>query len=367
MFGRNPVLFYSLLICLLLVLGLSVLVLRHFLVNLTVAASVVIMLTPWNTRLVAILKGRRTLAATLLVLFTVLAILIPFLAAGALVGNQAASLLNWIQPRMTQEAVRQFWTETLPAQFPWLIEIKDWLKLDPERFAELVQPALARSASAVTHLAQSALAGFAQAMLQLVLFLFILFFLLRDGHLLTQALQDISPLSRTQEREVYDHLARTIKAVLQSMVLVPLAQGLLAMVGFTIFGLPAPLFWGAMLILAAVIPGIGSPLVWLPASVYLLVEGATGRGIGLMIYGTLVISGIDNILKPMILRGSARIHPLLGFLAIIGGILAFGLLGFLIGPIVLSLLLSAVRIYRMDLLKSGTPDADPSPSQSPAT
>jgi len=88
---------------------------------------------------------------------------------------------------------------------------------------------------------------------------------------------------------------------------------------------------------AATVPLVGSPLGWMPACVYLALKGTTGPALGLLVYCTVVVSGSDNVIKPLLLRGSARIHPLLGFLSIIGGVLAFGVFGFLIGPVVLSL------------------------------
>jgi predicted PurR-regulated permease PerM len=347
---RSSVLLFTLLLCFFVVLSLSFLVFQHFLLVLAVAASAAILLAPVNERWVVLLKGRRSLAALCLVILTVLMILGPLTTLVLLIGNQAVALFDMLQPSLTPEAMASFWQDTLPSRFPWLADLKVRLQLDQQRIVEVISPALSAIASGATRFFQEAFARLAEAILQLTLFLFMLFFLLRDGRLLMEAVRGISPISEQQGREVYQHLARTVKGVLQSMVLVPLAQGLLAMIGFGVFGLPAPMFWGAILIFAAVIPGIGSPLVWLPAGIYLIASGAKWSGIGLLAYGTLVISTIDNILKPMILRGSARIHPLLGFLAILGGMLTFGLFGFLVGPIILSLLLSALRIYRMHVL-----------------
>ena len=146
------------------------------------------------------------------------------------------------------------------------------------------------------------------------------------------------------------------------MVVVPVVQGILAMIGFSIFGLPSPIFWGTMLIFGAIIPGIGSPLVWVPAAVYLLFTAPLWHGIGLLIYGTLVISTSDNIIKPILLRETAQIHPLLAFFAILGGVLSFGAVGFLVGPVILSLMLSVIRIYQKDVLQAAeTPSSDSIP------
>jgi predicted PurR-regulated permease PerM len=135
------------------------------------------------------------------------------------------------------------------------------------------------------------------------------------------------------------------------MIVVPLVQGVIAYVGFRIFGVPSALLWAVMVVFAALIPIVGSPLAWVPACLFLAFEGSTGRAVGLFLYGLLCISMVDNILKPLILRGTAQIHTMLGFLSILGGLMAFGPKGVVAGPVVLSLVLSAYRIYRYDILR----------------
>jgi predicted PurR-regulated permease PerM len=193
-----------------------------------------------------------------------------------------------------------------------------------------------------------------------------LFFLLRDGAEIREAVRGISPLTRGQELEIVDHLTRTVKGILQSMVLVPLAQGVVALIGFWAFGVPAPLLWSLMVVFAALIPIVGSPLAWVPAGLYLMYEGSMAKGLGLLLYGAVLISGIDNVIKPLILKGAAQIHMLLAFLSILGGVFAFGPKGLIVGPIVLSLVLSAYRIYRYDVLrwKKG-PDASAAEAEAP--
>jgi predicted PurR-regulated permease PerM len=165
----------------------------------------------------------------------------------------------------------------------------------------------------------------------------------------------VSPLSAAQEQTILSHLERTVKGVLLAMVAVPLAQGLVASIGFVIFGVPAPVLWGVVVVLAALVPILGSPLGWIPAVGYLFLNGEPWQWIGMLLWGVLGISGIDNVVKPLVLREAASIHPMLGFLSILGGLMAFGPMGFLVGPVVLSLVLSAVRIYRSDVLRSHAP------------
>jgi predicted PurR-regulated permease PerM len=229
----------------------------------------------------------------------------------------------------------------------------------------LVSSALSSLAAGATALVQRVAAGVTTAIYELTLFLVMQFFLLRDGRRLQAELRHLSPFSAAQEGLILDHLGRTVKAVLQAMVVVPLAQGFMASVGFWIFGVPSPVVWGVAVTFAALVPILGSPLGWVPACAYLFLYASTWQGVGMLLFGIVVISGIDNVIKPLLLQGAADIHPLLGFLSILGGILAFGVLGLLVGPVILSLVLSALRIYRLDVLRVAPP-GEPSPTSSVA-
>jgi predicted PurR-regulated permease PerM len=210
---------------------------------------------------------------------------------------------------------------------------------------------LARASEVANHYLQVVLTGVAAVALDLVIFLMMLFFLLRDGDELREALRGISPFTRGQETELIEHLGNTIKASLQAMIVVPLIQGVVAFLGFVVLGVPSPFLWSVMIVFAALIPILGSPLAWIPAALYLFVNVSATKGIVMAVYGVLVISMVDNVVKPIILRGSAQIHTMLGFLSIMGGLLAFGPKGLIVGPVVLSLVLSAYRIYRYDILR----------------
>jgi len=200
---------------------------------------------------------------------------------------------------------------------------------------------------------QQALAGVTEALFELLLFVMMLFFLLKDGRGLRREVEAISPFSAAQEAAIAEHLLLTVQGVFKAMILVPIVQGVVAAPGLAFFGVPSPLFWSVLVFLAALVPLLGSALGWVPAVIYLFLNGENWQWIGMLIYGTVLISGIDNIVKPLVLGGAARIHPLTAFLAILGGLLSFGPLGFLIGPVILSLVLSAIRIYR-EVLKPAT-------------
>ena len=343
-------------VVLFLVLALAVTVFHYFFLTFTVAGSVALMLAPVQRGLTRRLRGRHWLAAGLLTVLVTVAIAVPVLGYGTLLADQAMSFVEWVRPWLEPAAFEKLWREDLPRRYPLLMA---WLRQSTDGGGlPAASNALARVVAVVNGFAQWLLTGLAAGLVDLGIFLMMLFFMLRDGDQLREAVRGISPLTRGQETELMDHLTNTVKGVLQSMVVVPLAQGLVALLGFLAFGVPSPVLWSVMVVLASMIPLLGSPLAWVPACLYLLTQGREAAAIGLFAYGSLVIAGIDNVIKPLILKGAARIHTMLGFLSILGGLYAFGPKGLIAGPVVLSLVLSAYRIYRYDVLRwrHETPD-----------
>jgi predicted PurR-regulated permease PerM len=351
--------------CLVVVLVLAFVVFRFFLLTFTIAASLALLMAPAQRTLSQKLWGMRSLSASLLVLVVITALLLPLLSYATIIAQQAQGAVEVLRPHLEPAAFDKLWRETLPRKYPLLMA---WVRRATGGTAvSTASAALSNIAAFANHSAQSFLAGLANVLLDFGIFVLMLFFMLRDGSEIRDAVRGVSPLTRGQELEIVDHLTRTVKGILQSMVLVPLAQGVVALVGFWAFGVPAPLLWSLMVVFAALIPIVGSPLAWVPAALYLMYEGSMARGLGLLVYGAVLISGIDNVIKPLILKGAAQIHMLLAFLSILGGIMAFGPKGLIVGPVVLSLVLSAYRIYRYDVLRwRKSSEAATLPSEAPA-
>jgi predicted PurR-regulated permease PerM len=349
---RRRDLLTPLLLALAAILLLAFFVFKPFILVFSVAACVALLLGPLQRRLSAALRGRSGLAAMIIVSVTTVVILVPVLTSLFLLTRQAALFLQWVtsQPVVGPDELQSFW-EQLPQRYPTL---EEWIAYVQAQVTPVLTGGAAQMASGANALLQGVLS------------------LLRDGGRLKDELRPVSPFSEKQESQIFEHLERTILGALQAIVVVPVAQGILAGIGFMIFGVPSPLLWGTVVILAATVPLVGSPLGWVPAVVYLALQGQMGPALGLLVYCTVIVSGSDNVVKPLLLRGAARIHPLLGFLSIIGGVLAFGVFGFLIGPVILSLVLSAIRIYRLDILRTPErasapqpgPEVEPAPSLS---
>ena len=332
-----------------LIVILAWLVFHYFILTFAVAGSVTLLLAPAQAALSRRFRGSRNIAAAVLVLLVTVIILVPVLSYGTLITRQALAFVDWLRPQLQPEAIDRFWQVTLPTRFPLLAS---WIR---QASGEAAMPAtstvLPRIAAEANHYLQVVLAGVATAIFDVTIFLMMLFFLLRDGDEIRDVFRGVSPLTRGQETEAMHHLGRTVKGVLQSMIIVPLAQGAVAWVGFTLLGVPSPTLWSAMVVFASLIPLIGSPLAWVPAAIYLGVAVSPMRGVLMFLYGTFVICMVDNVIKPIILKGAAQIHTMLGFLSILGGLYAFGPKGLIVGPVVLSLVLSAYRIYRYDVLR----------------
>ena len=327
-----------LLACLMAIAVLGFVVFGPFLVTFAVAASTALLLAPVQSRVSRAVGGRPSLAAALIVLLCATLLVLLLVTYVALLRAQAAAFLESTASFREPGALERWWSKTLPARYP---------RLPPLPWADV----LSGLAAAGSRLLREGAVRLGDTLVHLALFFMMLFFLLRDGPALGTEIRGVSPFSRAQEEDMVRHLSATVRAGMLALVLVPVAEALTAVVGFAIFGVPAPVLWAAMVGFAGLIPVVGTPLAWVPAGLYLLATGPAWRGIGLLIYGAFVIGMVGNIVKPLVLRGGARIHPLLGFLAILGGMFAFGPAGLIVGPVILSLTMSAVRIYRFDILR----------------
>lgn len=322
-------------------------VFRYFILMFATAAPIAILMAPTQDRLAAGLGNRRSLAAFVLVVWTLLLVAIPFTAFLTLLGGQAVNFFTWLGPQLEPAKVQTLLRDTLPSKIPWFGPM--WDTLEPY-IAPTAASLLAQVSGAVQLLLRQLATGLGATIVEISFFFLFLFFFLRDGRLILGFLRSFSPLSPEQERRVLDHLVATSRGAILGVLVVPLAQGGSAMLGYWFFGVPNALLWGSITVFACLIPLLGAPIVWIPISVFLFFNGPAWKAIALFLYGVLVISSIDNILKPMLLSGAARVHPLLGFLSVIGGTLAFGPAGLLVGPLVLSLAISALHIYRTDFL-----------------
>ncbi|MEK7652190.1 MAG: AI-2E family transporter [Patescibacteria group bacterium] len=175
-----------------------------------------------------------------------------------------------------------------------------------------------------------------------VLVLFTLFYVLRDGQKFKQLLSSLSPLPQNVDSELISKMEGAINSVIRGQFVIAVLQSIIAMIGFAIFGVPNPVLWGSLVIVAAFIPTIGTGLVMVPAILYLYFTGEPMLALGMAIWAFFAVSLIDNVLGPFLINRGLKIHPFLVLLSVLGGISAFGPVGVLIGPIILALLFALI-------------------------
>jgi predicted PurR-regulated permease PerM len=177
------------------------------------------------------------------------------------------------------------------------------------------------------------------------LFLIALYYLLKDGRKFKAVIIALSPLSDTDDETISQKLAVAIHSVMKGSLLIAFIQGVLTSVGFAIFGVPNAVLWGSVAAIAALIPGIGTALVLIPAILFLFLRGEAFSGVGLIVWGMGAVGLIDNFLGPKLVGRGTQLHPLIILLSVLGSIVFFGPIGFLLGPLIMSLLFALLDIY----------------------
>lgn len=188
--------------------------------------------------------------------------------------------------------------------------------------------------------------------LNMFVVLFVMFFLFRDGKILVNKIERIMPLKSKHRKHVFKKLNDMTYAVVYGSIIIAIIQGTLGGIGFLIFGLPSPLLFGVVMIFASLIPYIGSSIIWFPAALILIFNGYINlettpiiKGILLILYGIFIVGTIDNVLKPKIIGDKGGLHPVLVLLGVVGGLSFLGFIGIIVGPIILAMLVTFIKIY----------------------
>ena len=205
--------------------------------------------------------------------------------------------------------------------------------------------ALRRGSQVIAAQALSIGQGAADFALGLVVMLYLLFFLLRDGRALSRRIQDAIPLPPDKERDLISKFTTVIRATIKGSIFVALLQGALGGIIFWILGLPAPVLWGVVMGLLALLPAVGAALIWLPAAIYLLATGSIWQGVVLILFGALVIGLVDNILRPLLVGKDTKMPDYVVLISTLGGLATFGLNGFVIGPVIAAIFIAAWDIF----------------------
>lgn len=188
-------------------------------------------------------------------------------------------------------------------------------------------------------------AGLAQTFIAVFLGLIGFYYFLKDGHRLVQAVVNLSPLPDKYDDEIAHKLSTAVNSVLKGTLIIAVIQGILSGIGLALFGVPNPALWGSFAAIAALIPGVGTALVLGPCIAYLFIISSNSSALGLLIWGVVAVGLIDNFLGPKLMGRGVSIHSFIILLAVLGGLGFFGPIGFILGPLVVSLLFALGQIY----------------------
>lgn len=315
-------------------------IMEPFLSALALAAIIVTICSPLHEKVFAVVgQKRKTLAAfsTTLIVFAV--IVLPLILLSSLLVREVADLYTdlsgggsgGIKSLLTQVET------TLEQQFPG--------------FSGTLQSGIGSAVGwSASHLSTIFTATLS-TILTFVLSILGSFYFFRDGKELMQLLIKASPLPETEDKIIFDRIATAVRAVATGTLFLAIIQGTLVAVGFLLFGINRAVLWGSIASLGALMPGIGTTIVTVPAIMYLFFTEQVTMAVGLLIWSVLIVGLVDNILGPYLISRGNNMHPFVILISVLGGIALFGPLGFIIGPVVTTLFFVLLEIYNQYIIK----------------
>jgi predicted PurR-regulated permease PerM len=298
---------------------------------------------PLFTWLARMFGGRRTLASVVTLAVLLIAVFGPVLAILGIIVNQAVGVTTDVRPLVERLVNEPTYLDQVLRGLPGYAILEPYKGEIVTRAGELVGAVggfLVSSLSETTR-------GTAAFILHFFLFLYTLFFLLIDGPGMRDAVLARLPLSADEARQMKDRFMSITRATVKGTLVIGLVQGTMAGVAFWIAGIPQVLFWTAVMVVLSVLPVIGSALIWVPACIILIAMGQVWTGVILALYCALVVGSVDNVLRPRLVGRDTQMHDLVILFSTLGGILAFGPVGFIIGPILAGLFQTSWDIFAM--------------------
>lgn len=306
-----------------------------FLPALVWALTLAILFTPFHRWLESKLK-RASLTAALSVLLVGLIVAVPATFLGQRLIVESARGADIVRTKVETGE----WRRAIEAQ-PRLAPLAGWI----EQQVDL--PGTVKSVTTwLTTTAGSLVKGSLIQVIGFCLTFYLLFYFLRDRHAALRSLRFLSPLSEAEMDRLFGRVEDTVYATVYGTLAVSVVQGLLGGLMFWWLGLSAPLLWGMVMAVLAVVPVLGAFVIWVPAACFLALEGSWGKALILTLWGGVVVGGIDNLLLPILVGNRLKLHTILAFLSVVGGLMVFGPSGLILGPVVLTITTVLLEFWR---------------------
>jgi predicted PurR-regulated permease PerM len=324
-------------------------IMQPFLMPIFLALILATLLVPLYELLARRLKGRRSLAALIVCIGLTATILLPVLLLSISLANEASVAYQRLKDPETLHRI-EAWLD--PGANPIVQRVRQWLpaslsveKLElGSRIGARAQQIGVESLGAVSTFA----VGIVNFLADYFIMIVVLFFLLRDSTYFAEAARGLIPLTDQQENLFVERFRTVTRATVFGSVITALAQGAASSLIFLVLGLGNPILWGALTALFSLVPVVGTALVWVPWTIYLFATGAFVRAIIFFVLQVVAVGSMDNILRPMLMEGQIKMHTLVIFFSILGGIAYFGILGMFFGPLVFAILTAFLQFYSSD-------------------
>jgi predicted PurR-regulated permease PerM len=321
---------------------------RPFLMPILWAMIIAHLMFPIHERLAKRLRGREALSAALMTLAIMLIVVLPVIILSVVLVDEAVNaqgaLAAWIEAggiKRLPEAI---------AGLPLVGRILNQAGISQMNIEEkLAASALTMKTFIVEQGAVLAM-NLLELVLNFLIMFIMLFILLKDGRAVVRAIHRIAPLEPSHKHRIFARVDKTVRAVVKGIVITAVAQGLLAGLAYGVLGVPFAILLTAVTAVIAPFPVGGAALVWLPVALYLFWIGPTWAGVAMIVWGVGVVSMVDNFLKPILIGQGAQLPLVLLLFSLLGGLVAYGLIGLFIGPVILGLLLTALEIYEQEYL-----------------
>ena len=328
-------------------------VLQPFLISLLWAGILALILYPVYERLKIILKNKSGVSSLIMTFLTVCIIVIPLILITASLSIETFDIYKSAQSTGEFEKLGH-----IAQKFTKLDTLKDFvpsgiLEKVVENFdlgqldlQEIVIKGVGNASNYLLGKFQDIARNLASFIFNFVIMVFALFFFFRDGKEICEELLSLIPMKESEKIKISAIFSKTIDAVIMGSLVIAIVQGLLVGLIFWVLGISYPVIAGAVSFVLSFLPIIGPVVVWAPVGIYFLFTGSIVKGIILLLFGALVISTVDNVLRPLIIGGRVKLPTLFLLLSIIGGIQYFGFSGIVLGPVLLAVFISFIEIYK---------------------
>lgn len=343
---------YFLIACLLVVSYFLFKILSPFLTVIFVAAILAITFNPVYKWILNFFRGWQRSASLVTCLLVILVTVAPITVFILMLTSEGVTTYHLVQDKIESGVFDKYfqWEE---GSFIYDLtnqvgSVVDFEKLDIKQ--NIIDMARTLSTFLVTQTG-TLIKSVSNLVLSFLIMLFAMFYFFKDGERIVDKIGSISPLPTVHENQLFSKMNSMVKSIMVGVFLTAVIQGVIGGIGFAIAGISSPVFWGTAIALSSMIPVFGTAMIWVPAAIILAILGSYGAAIFLFIWGLLVIGGIDNIVRPMLIGGKAHTYPLLTFFVILGGVWTMGFKGVIIGPLVLMALISLLHIYEAEYQK----------------